>query len=44
MNHHAVLLNHLFRQVKAVLLPLVVVLGKSGETENVRNIEIVLLW
>lgn len=43
MNHHAVLLNHLSRQTKAVLLPLVVVLGNGGESENVRNIKIVLL-
>lgn len=43
MNHHAVLLNHLSRQTKAVLLPLVVVLGNGGETESMRNIKIVLL-
>lgn len=43
MNHHAVLLNHLSREMKAVLLPLVVVLGNGGETENMRNIQIVRL-
>lgn len=43
MNHHAVLLNHLSRQTKAVPLPLVVVLGSGGEPENVRSIKIVLL-
>lgn len=43
MNHHAVLLNHSPRQTKAVLLPLVVVLGNGGETENMRNMKLVLL-
>lgn len=43
MNHHAVLLNHLSGQMKAVLLPLVVVPGNGDETENMRNIKIVLL-
>lgn len=37
------LLNHLSRQTKAVLLLLVVVLGNGGVSENVRNIKTVLL-
>lgn len=42
MNHHAVLLNHLCRRMKVMLVPLVVVLGNGDETENVGNIKTVL--